>query len=122
MVVVVVVPPLIALTLKDVPELTSSFNGVVDRTAVPAPGLGLFGGRGLFAGIMALPPVSNPLTKGGAGVPTTSGLSVKSAGLSPPAAVIVPGAAAELAGVVGVVGRFAEYVMLVVACAGTKLF
>src|SRR5579872_4640014 len=122
MVVVVVVPPLTALILKDVPELTSSLSGVVDRIAVPAPGLAGFGGKGLFGGMTALPPLSNPLTKGGAGVPIGSGLPAKSAGLSPPSAVIVPGAAPALAGVDGVVGRFAEYVILVVACAGTKLF
>src|SRR6516225_711943 len=71
----------------------------------------------------AIWPVTEALTNGGAGVPATSGLfPMKSPGLRPPAAVIVPGRADALAPVTGVVGRFAEYVTVVVACAGTKLF
>jgi len=55
-------------------------------------------------------------------VPTGKGFWLKSEGFKPPAANSVPAGAVLLAGVVGVVGRFAAYWMAVVACAGTKLF
>ena len=52
---------------------------------------------------------------GTGGVPSGSGFEAKSAGLSPPAAVIVPAGAVALACVFGWVGRFAPYWMALVA-------
>ena len=59
---------------------------------------------------------------GAGGVPSTKGLTLKSNGLRPPRALIVPDAAVELTAVVGVDGRLAAYLIDVVLWAGMKLF
>src|ERR1700760_1971600 len=54
-------------------------------------------------------PVTDELVNGVGGVPSTSGLWLKSAGFRPPLAVMVPEVAVALAVVVGTVGRLAAY-------------
>jgi len=55
-------------------------------------------------------------------VPRTNGFWMKSEGFKPPAACSVPAMAVALAGVDGTAGRLAAYWMVLVDCAGTKLF
>ena len=57
----------------------------------------------------AAEPVTVLSPKGVGGVPKTRGFWLKSEGFKPPAAVSVPATAVVLAGVDGVVGRFAAY-------------
>ena len=75
--------------------------------------IGLFVAAVIGAGVAALFKAAEPVTvaspKGVAGVPTGKGFWAKSEGFKPPAASSEPAAAVELAGVVGVVGRFAAY-------------
>src|SRR6266851_6943498 len=66
-------------------------------------------GAGVAALFKAAAPVIVASPKGVAGVPTGKGFCAKSDGFKPPAANSVPAAAVLLAGVVGVVGRFAAY-------------
>src|SRR5258708_30470017 len=66
-------------------------------------------GAAVAALFKAAEPVTVASPKGVAGVPTRTGVCLKSAGFKPPPANTVPAAAVLLAGVVGVVGRFAAY-------------
>jgi hypothetical protein len=66
-------------------------------------------GAAVAALFKAAEPVTVASPKGVGGVPTGKGFWLKSAGFKPPAANSVPAAAVVLAGVVGVVGRFAAY-------------
>src|ERR1019366_244779 len=66
-------------------------------------------GPGDAAWFKAAEPVTVLSPKGVAGVPKIRGFWLKSEGFKPPAAVSVPATAVVLAGVDGVVGRFAAY-------------
>ncbi len=66
-------------------------------------------GAGVAALFKAAVPVTVASPNGVGGVPTGKGFWPKSAGFKPPAANNVPAVAVALAGVVGVVGRFAAY-------------
>src|ERR1035437_8376942 len=66
-------------------------------------------GPGDAAWFNAAAPVTVLSPKGVGGVPKTRGFWLKSEGFKPPAAVSVPAVAVVLAGVDGVVGRFAAY-------------
>src|SRR5512141_1895585 len=99
-------------------EVSESVPGAPDNAVAPVMG------AGTAALLLTALPETVASVKGVAGVPMTCGLkpAVKSAGFKPPSAVSDPTAAVELATVDGFVGRLAAYVILVVACAGIKLF
>ena len=100
----------------------AKLDGSESLGAVPDSLVAAVIGAGVVAWLKADEPVMVLSVYGAAGVPTGSGFEAKSAGLTPPAAVIVPFAAVVLAGVFGWVGRLAAYWIAVVACAGMKLF
>ena len=99
-------------------DVSEFVPGAPDNVVAPVMG------AGTAALLLTALPVTVASVKGVAGVPMICGLkpAVKSAGFKPPSAVNVPAAAVELATVDGLVGRLAAYVILVVACAGMKLF
>ena len=110
----------VALTVMVSP--TAKFDVSESVPAAPDNVVAPVMGAGTAALLLTELPVKVASVKGAGGVPMICGLEVKSAGFRPPSAVSEPTAAVELATVDGLVGRLAAYVILVVACAGMKLF
>ena len=96
------------LTVRDAGGVIAVARSLDVALAVPTNWVAAVIAAGVVLSLLTAVPVKKALT-GGAGVPNGKGLEAKSAGLMPPPAVIVPACAPELAGVFGVVGRFAAY-------------
>ena len=95
-------------TVRDEPLVIAVARSLDDALAVPTNWVAAVIAAGVVLSLLRAAPVAKALT-GGAGVPNGKGLEAKSEGLRPPPAVMVPACAPELAGVFGVVGRFAAY-------------
>src|ERR1700733_14282807 len=85
--------------------------------AAPESAVAAVIGVGVANWFSAAVPVTVLSPGGMAAVVVGSGLTLKSRGLRPPRALIVPGADVELTAVVGVEGRFAASLIEVVVCA-----